>query len=183
MNPTKILFPIKTKKSEETTLYRHYDVDNNLLYVGISLSWQKRLKEHKVSSWYKKISNVTLEHHESREKAMYYEREAIKKEKPLYNIQNNNTLKEVNKASKEILDKSQNRFMGNFVNFKLSYSLNELKSMSGLSMKQIELYTKKNILSYYEVTYRDGCTPKKRFTGWDIINLLEYLTKKDKIIL
>ena len=43
MNPANVLFPVVTKKSEETTLYRHYDIDNNLLYVGISLSWNKRL--------------------------------------------------------------------------------------------------------------------------------------------
>tara|TARA_R100000541_G_scaffold49745_1_gene56866 strand:- start:486 stop:1007 length:522 start_codon:yes stop_codon:yes gene_type:complete len=172
------MIPLKIKKIVKTTLYRHFDIDKKLLYVGVSLSWSKRLKQHRISYWHDKIHTVTLEQYESREKAIQAERQAILKENPIYNIQRYKNMKEERKLSKQILEKSVSRFVGNFVNFKLSYSLKEVKEMTGLRMKDIEWYIEKNILSYYETTYRDGCIPKKRITGWCVIDLLENLIYK-----
>ena len=76
----------KEKPNPPTDLYRHYDKDNKLLYVGISLSAIKRLSGHRRhSGWYSKITRVEIEHHPSREAAEFAEMIAIWSENPKYN--------------------------------------------------------------------------------------------------
>ena len=36
--------------TKQTCLYRHYDKDDKLLYVGISISAYTRLSQHKINS-------------------------------------------------------------------------------------------------------------------------------------
>jgi len=68
------------------SLYRYFDKNKNLLYVGISTSAIGRMLQHKqYSFWFKSISRMTVENFNSREDAVVAEREAIKKEKPLHN--------------------------------------------------------------------------------------------------
>jgi hypothetical protein len=57
------------------------------LYVGISISVLQRLKQHQKSHWWRSISHVTFERFNSRNAALLAEQTAIKKEKPLHNIQ------------------------------------------------------------------------------------------------
>jgi predicted DNA-binding transcriptional regulator AlpA len=67
-------------------LYRHYDRDGVLLYVGISASTFTRVKQHKSEShWFRRITAITIEHFETMSQAAESERLAIKSEKPLYN--------------------------------------------------------------------------------------------------
>ena len=71
----------------KTALYRQYDKDGKLLYVGISLNYGRRLKEHyKGSAWYIDVASITLEWFDTRDEALHAERNAIKKEKPECNI-------------------------------------------------------------------------------------------------
>ncbi len=68
-------------------LYRHFDKEGRLLYVGISLSAVARLAAHKGSAhWYDQITSVSIEQCESREALLDAEREAILAEKPLHNV-------------------------------------------------------------------------------------------------
>ena len=68
-------------------LYRHWDAEERLLYVGISLSAVGRLSQHrKTALWYERIAKVTIENFNSREELEAAEKEAIKREKPLHNI-------------------------------------------------------------------------------------------------
>lgn len=70
----------------ETALYRHFDADLNLLYVGISLSPLARLADHaNGSSWFSRIWGITVERFGSRRAALYAEARAIADERPLYN--------------------------------------------------------------------------------------------------
>ena len=62
----------------QTTLYRHFDINKKLLYVGISSRPWTRLKEHKISPWYDKIHNITLQQYEDREKALQEVRQITK---------------------------------------------------------------------------------------------------------
>jgi predicted GIY-YIG superfamily endonuclease len=42
-------------------IYRHYDKDGNLLYVGISLSVISRIMQHKNGShWFNNIANILI---------------------------------------------------------------------------------------------------------------------------
>lgn len=69
-------------------LYRHFDAEGRLLYVGISLSAVERLKQHvSRSGWSAEIASITVETHADREAAMKAEREAVERERPLYNKQ------------------------------------------------------------------------------------------------
>ena len=59
----------------KTQLYRHFDVDKKLLYVGISLNTFARLSQHKDhSQWFEQIKTVTLENFDTREEAMAAEK-------------------------------------------------------------------------------------------------------------
>lgn len=70
-----------------TALYRHWNADGELLYVGISLKPFQRLDQHKNNShWYGDIANVSVEYFDTRSLAEDAERVAINKEKPLHNI-------------------------------------------------------------------------------------------------
>lgn len=67
-------------------LYRHFDAAGNLLYVGISLSTVDRLGQHACNAhWFQRISRIDVEKFGTRQEAEAAEREAIRKERPLYN--------------------------------------------------------------------------------------------------
>ncbi len=68
-------------------LYRHYDKDGKLLYIGRSNSFFNRNSQHKTKSyWFKKICNINIEHFKNRNELIFIEEKSIKEEKPLYNI-------------------------------------------------------------------------------------------------
>jgi hypothetical protein len=66
-------------------LYRHYDADERLLYVGISLHAVYRLSQHRASPWFDQIADIRVEKHETRQAALEAEAEAIRTEGPIYN--------------------------------------------------------------------------------------------------
>lgn len=71
----------------ECELYRHFDKDGRLLYVGISVCAVTRLAQHEQlgAEWYKKIVRIEIERFPTRLDAMRAELDAIKNEGPLYN--------------------------------------------------------------------------------------------------
>jgi hypothetical protein len=74
-------------KENVVALYRHFDSDGVLLYVGIAVDPTNRLKQHlNVSHWRDSIVRVEIERHPTREAALAAELEAIRTEKPLHNI-------------------------------------------------------------------------------------------------
>lgn len=74
-----------------TELYRHYDVDGDLLYVGISNNARARLAQHKSAGavWVSDVAQTSIEVFSCREEALEAERRAIKAERPLYNKAHN----------------------------------------------------------------------------------------------
>lgn len=85
--------------SEETDLYRYYDANSQLLYVGISLSTLARATQHRSSSgWWTLIARMERTVYANRRIALQAEREAIKTENPIYNIihtENTRTLRDL----------------------------------------------------------------------------------------
>lgn len=68
-------------------LYRHFDAEGRLLYVGITSSTFRRMRQHKHnSSWYEQVTRIEIERFPSREAARQAEMVAIDKEKPLFNM-------------------------------------------------------------------------------------------------
>jgi len=80
------------EKEVKTCLYRAFDKEKKLLYVGISLNWNTRLKQHaKDSLWFVDVSEISIQWFETRDKALSAEKDAIKREKPEYNVAHNSS--------------------------------------------------------------------------------------------
>lgn len=72
------------------TLYRFYNEEGHLLYVGITKFFEPRLKQHyKNADWFFETASVKLEHFQTRQQVEKAESQAIKHEKPIYNIAKN----------------------------------------------------------------------------------------------
>jgi predicted GIY-YIG superfamily endonuclease len=73
-----------------TYVYRLWDADDQLLYIGISKSAINRLHQHlQQQPWAEQIVKQTIQRCYTREEAVHVERQAIKNEKPLHNIAHN----------------------------------------------------------------------------------------------
>lgn len=73
-------------QSTPTTLYRLYDAEGDLLYVGISTRPMQRVREHsKGQTWWLEVASQSFEHFPSRPDAAAAELAAIRAEKPRYN--------------------------------------------------------------------------------------------------
>lgn len=74
------------------TLYRLFDNEDRLLYVGISSKWYERLHQHeKNQPWWNTVATIKLEQFDSRSEVEEAEKLAIKTEKPLHNRQHSMT--------------------------------------------------------------------------------------------
>jgi hypothetical protein len=71
------------------TLYRFYAADGSLLYIGkTTQSYHQRIRGHQAKEWYPEAANIALEQVPAQQ-VMRLEAEAIRKEKPRYNIVHN----------------------------------------------------------------------------------------------
>jgi hypothetical protein len=69
-----------------TELYRHFDADGYLLYVGISLTTIGRLANHRnVAPWFRDIVRIDIQRFATRHEALDAEFRAIRDELPLHN--------------------------------------------------------------------------------------------------
>ena len=77
----------KMKNPEPCDLYRHYDKEWNLLYVGISLNAIKRMIDHRSQSreWFDEIAFTQRKVYPSRAEAEKAEAIAIRNENPKWN--------------------------------------------------------------------------------------------------
>lgn len=69
-----------------TCVYRAYDKDGALLYVGISMNLESRLTKHRSSAWWPLTDEITIKWYGGREEAKAAEREAIRTEAPRFNL-------------------------------------------------------------------------------------------------
>lgn len=93
-------------------LYKHFDSDGNLLYVGISFSISQRISQHKKgSNWFADSGYVTILKFPSRSLAEEAEKKAIRFENPLHNIAYRHSYaKENKKWAKRIHDERYGKF-------------------------------------------------------------------------
>jgi predicted GIY-YIG superfamily endonuclease len=76
--------------NQTVSLYRFFNPTGELLYIGITNRVPRRLDEHGDDKpWYLEVARVTVEHHTDRHAALRAEKNAIKAERPRYNIQHN----------------------------------------------------------------------------------------------
>lgn len=75
------------RDTRPTFVYRCYDVDSRLLYVGCSVDPAFRIEGHRKSSWWAdRLAYYETEEHPNRDAALDAERRAIYSERPACNV-------------------------------------------------------------------------------------------------
>lgn len=70
-----------------TSLYRFFDADGTLLYVGITNALHTRLKGHESTKpWWELVRSIRVDHLPTRQAALEAEAVAIRREHPAFNI-------------------------------------------------------------------------------------------------
>ncbi|MFI5992424.1 GIY-YIG nuclease family protein [Streptomyces sp. NPDC051362] len=69
-----------------TALYRLYDEDGVLLYVGITNMPNVRFASHSMKSWWKRVARKDIAWFDNRQKAEQAETKAIHEERPVFNV-------------------------------------------------------------------------------------------------
>ena len=170
----------------KTQLYRHYDSNKKLLYVGISLSAVNRLAQHRdTSHWFSDIANIEIETFSTREEALLAERKAIVNENPVCNIHHKRTLKEIEQEEKlraaEFAQKAKQQLFTRYVSYNLTYRFDELPRILGVSKRQIDECVKQGQLYTFETEPRQSRHRKiVMVSGWALIDFLEFLEAKGK---
>jgi len=99
---------------EHNILYRYFDEDDRLLYVGITKHQFQRFQAHAINTkWVELIHKATFEHYFSRSEVRHAEIAVIASENPLFNIQgiaadHPGSAKYLYDWSKHILDVAKN---------------------------------------------------------------------------
>ncbi len=68
-------------------VYRFFDANGALLYIGLTVDPGARLRAHRSKPWWFDIVRIEIERHETRQAAAIAERAAIKAEEPIYNVE------------------------------------------------------------------------------------------------
>lgn len=75
-------------------LYRFFDEEENLLYIGITGDVWNRCKQHsKTQLWWSSVSTATFEHYENRIALEHAEKIAIHNERPKHNVIHNSAFR------------------------------------------------------------------------------------------
>lgn len=71
-------------------LYRFFNADGGLLYIGISVNPSTRFRRHKGEQpWWLEVTQITIERYPARSEVLAAEKRAIEAEHPLYNVVHN----------------------------------------------------------------------------------------------
>jgi predicted GIY-YIG superfamily endonuclease len=158
-------------------LYRHFDKDDALLYVGVSLNAVQRLSQHRdASHWFAEIASVKVEWFADRKEALAAERAAITAENPRHNLYRP-TVKEVAKSVKEVAESgaedSRRDLVRRLVQFNPLYVPENVATILGTTKPDVErLLDTGELGSVMIPNARYG--PRRRVTGWQLIEFLEY---------
>jgi predicted GIY-YIG superfamily endonuclease len=157
-------------------LYRHYDKEKKLLYVGISISALKRLGQHKKHAhWFSQIALVTIEMCETREAALTAERVAVQTEKPIYNIQLKAAPVKEKTAFQQAVSQSKEVLTNRLVAFDVVYTTQEVARVLGLSQSAVQKLIYNEQIGFVVLPpHKEGGPPKVRITGWHLIEYLEW---------
>jgi hypothetical protein len=103
---------IRDEAPDLTHLYRHYDFDGKLLYVGVSNNVLGRWDGHKhKATWADQVAVITVDHYPTREEAEDAEANAIITEKPRFNghvMINRQELRVLRRSRRKVWPKPEN---------------------------------------------------------------------------
>jgi hypothetical protein len=161
---------------EMTDLYRHYDDQGKLLYVGVSKSTLIRLGRHEANAhWYERISQIKIEKHPSREAALEAERKAIQTENPLCNIQRRPV--PIGATDNKKMDRnaiaaqSATALTQSLVWFNTTYSASDIAIHLSINETAANRLIESGEVSSIELECRGRIV--RRVTGWQLIEFLE----------
>lgn len=171
-------------------LYKAFNDDNELLYIGISMRAAQRFHEHgKFSGWFEEVSKITVEWFPSREDAMDAEREAIIKYHPKYNIQHNGKKSKHSKTADDFdADGVTAKIVdGHYISAKRVelqpvYKLQEVAALLGCSGQRVSQYIDNGELGAMEWSrntrkVKDSDEIREyvtyRVSGWQILDFLD----------
>lgn len=169
----------------KTKLYRHFDRNKKLLYVGISLNSVARLAQHRdAAHWFDDIAIVTIETFSTREEALAAERNAIINENPVCNINHKRTIKQIEQEEKlraaEFAQKAKQQLFTRYVSYNLTYRFDELPRILGVSRRQLDECVKQGQLYTFEIEPKQIKHRKiVMVSGWALIDFLEFLEAKN----
>lgn len=154
-----------------TALYRHWDQEGKLLYVGVSLSPTYRLSQHKdASPWFGRIANITVEWFETRLVALEAERLAIKAEAPEFNVVHKpKSTSAYSQYLEEQVEESCAELTRKVSRFGATYTVSNAAATVGVGVGNMRLALVAGDLPYFIA----GKTPV--ITGWALIAYLEAL--------
>ena len=179
----------------KTYLYRVYDDQHKLIYVGISLSFFSRLQQHKKNSvWFDRMASVTLTQYTTREEALFAEANAINNESPQMNIMRPRS-KELELAQRVLSDRNRNErkvwvqsdasrdfIFEKVVRFEILYSPSEAANVLNLTRKALDRLIEDKVIGHISLPNKAGKNaygqphkPKTMISGWQIIDYLETL--------
>jgi len=70
----------------EHVVYRFFDKNDRLLYVGCTRNLEKRCREHRSRPWFHEVTRTTTTTFPNRHDARQAERQAIGEEHPVHNV-------------------------------------------------------------------------------------------------
>ena len=77
-------------KPDTHVLYRFFDAEDTLLYIGITMNPVTRFRAHRADKdWWCEVANIRIETFDDRSALEAAERDAINSEKPKYNVVHN----------------------------------------------------------------------------------------------
>lgn len=86
-----LLPPLPLPETRPTCVYRHFDDQGRLLYVGTSIDLPNRTGGHRRSKhWFHEVHKTTEQWFDDHQEALAAERAAIRDEAPAYNVKGRN---------------------------------------------------------------------------------------------
>ncbi len=158
-----------------TNLYRHYDSEGTLLYIGVSLNAIVRLSQHKTASgWFEQISRVEIEKFPSRAAALNAETEAIKREDPLHNVRLVATPPHPSHVAADRVSESREYLLGRVVEYHPLYSVDDLCRVLDCRPALVRQLIQSRELGHVLIPSRNGTGKVRQLvTGWQLIDYLE----------
>lgn len=88
-------------------LYKCHSYSGQIIYVGITSDMTKRMRQHSEKAWFREVSWVETEEHDSRDAAAAAEAELIKKLKPRHNKMHNPDARKYRKPKTAVSSRPQ----------------------------------------------------------------------------
>lgn len=90
--------------AEMHAIYRMFDGNGQLLYIGRTADAGRRFGEHASKRWFPLVDTIKLQWFPTESDAAHAERLAIRTERPRYNVQENRTLRPIRVKPSGVLD-------------------------------------------------------------------------------